>query len=250
MWLSSHLTFHLIISDNAMWKRLQNVWSQINQIRLKPLSQPIWQPPPLHPVSYQPTTHRRLLPFPEDSFVMTSRQFGIHSWLQFTFHRLVHGIFLEIIILFSSCFPTSTSTMFLILSLSPTPSVFSRFNSRNLMSKNNLDTILENKSRNHIFSSCHRVCPLKFPPVWWRSKLLLHHCKCVVNYFCIITNTRDVYHQSWVFFFNPSLLTYFRWRCFTLPKSPKTCQCTWLLLLNTQTEETDIPVESKDTVTR
>ena len=38
------------------------------------------------PVSYQPPTHRRLLPFPvrvfiigEDSFVITSRQFGIHS---------------------------------------------------------------------------------------------------------------------------------------------------------------------------
>ncbi len=62
---------------------------------------------------------------------------------------------------------------------------------------------------NGIFSSCHRVCPLKFPPVWCRSKLLFHHCKCVVNYFCIIASTRDVYHQSWVFFFiPPSLLTF------------------------------------------
>ncbi len=50
--------YHLIISDSAMWKRLQNVYSQMKQTRLKPLSQPIWQPPPLHPVSY----HLNLLP--------------------------------------------------------------------------------------------------------------------------------------------------------------------------------------------
>ena len=31
-----------------MWKRLQNVYSQIKQNRLKPLGQPIWQPPPLY----------------------------------------------------------------------------------------------------------------------------------------------------------------------------------------------------------
>ena len=61
----------------------------------------------------------------------------------------------------------------------------------------------ENKSWNHIFSSCHMVCPLKFRPVWWRSKLLLHHCKCALNYFRIIANTRDVYHESWVFFLIP-----------------------------------------------
>jgi hypothetical protein len=39
----------------------------------------------------------------EDSFVITSRQFGIHSCLQCDFQRLVHGPFLEIIMLFSSC---------------------------------------------------------------------------------------------------------------------------------------------------
>ncbi len=99
-----------MISDIAMWERLHNVYLQIKQSRLKPLSQPIWQPPPLHPVSYQPPTHRRLLPFPvrafiigEDSFVITSRQFGIHSCLQCAFQRLVHSAFLEIIMLFSSC---------------------------------------------------------------------------------------------------------------------------------------------------
>ncbi len=54
---------HLKISDSAMWKHLQNVYSQIKTTRLNPLSQSIWQPTPLHPVSYQPPTHRRLLPF-------------------------------------------------------------------------------------------------------------------------------------------------------------------------------------------
>ncbi len=104
--------YHLIISDSAMWKRLQNVYSKIKQTRPKPLSQTIWQPPPLNPVSYQPSTHRRLLALPvcviassssgEDSFVITSRQFGIHSFLQSDFQRLVHSVFLESIILFSS----------------------------------------------------------------------------------------------------------------------------------------------------
>ena len=114
-----------------MWKRLQNVYSQIKQTRLKPLSQPIWQPPPLHPVSYQPPTHRRLLPFPvrafiigEDSFVITSRQFGIHSCLQCAFQRLVHSAFLESIMLFSSCskdslYPSSRSRV--TMELSPHP---------------------------------------------------------------------------------------------------------------------------------
>ncbi len=93
-----------------MWKRLQNVYSQIKQNRLNPLGQPIWQPPTLHPVSYQPPTHRRILAFPvfvfingEDSFVITSQQFGIHSCLQCTFRRLVNSDFFESIILFSSC---------------------------------------------------------------------------------------------------------------------------------------------------
>jgi hypothetical protein len=36
---------HLIISDSVMWKRLQNVYSQIKQSWLNPLSQFIWQPP-------------------------------------------------------------------------------------------------------------------------------------------------------------------------------------------------------------
>jgi hypothetical protein len=62
--------YHLIISDSAMWKRLQNVYSQMKQTRLKPLSQDIWQPPPLHPVSYQPPTHRRLLAFPVCAFII------------------------------------------------------------------------------------------------------------------------------------------------------------------------------------
>jgi hypothetical protein len=79
IWLSSHLTYHLIISDSAMWKRLQNVCSQIKQSRLKPLSQPIWQPPPLHPVSYQPPTHRRLLPFPVCAFIIWWRLLCPHA---------------------------------------------------------------------------------------------------------------------------------------------------------------------------
>ena len=53
-----------------MWKRLQNVYSQMKHTRLKPLSQVIWQPPPLHPVSYQPPTHRRLLAFPVCGFII------------------------------------------------------------------------------------------------------------------------------------------------------------------------------------
>jgi hypothetical protein len=55
-----HWHYHLIISDSTMWKRLQNVYSQMKHTRLKSLSQVIWQPPPLDPVSYQPPTHRRL----------------------------------------------------------------------------------------------------------------------------------------------------------------------------------------------
>ena len=92
-----------------MWKRLRNVYSQINQTRRKPLNQPIWQPPPAHALSYQRPAHRRLLPFPvcviiidEGSFVITSRQFGIDSCLQWTFPFLVHSHFLERIMMFSS----------------------------------------------------------------------------------------------------------------------------------------------------
>ena len=39
--IKSFDTIILIISDSAMWKRLQNVYSQIKQTRLKPLSQSI-----------------------------------------------------------------------------------------------------------------------------------------------------------------------------------------------------------------
>ncbi len=76
------------------------------------------QPPPRHPVSYQPPTNRRILVFPvwifiigEDSFVFTSRQFGIHSCLQCVFHRLVHGPFLEIIMLFPTVVMTPLSLL-------------------------------------------------------------------------------------------------------------------------------------------
>ncbi len=108
IWLSSHLTYHLKISDSDMWKRLQNVYSQIKQNRLKPLSQSIWQPPPLYPVSYQPPTHRSYLCF---LYVSHHRwrllchhksTIGIHSYLQCDFQSLVHSDFLEIIILSSS----------------------------------------------------------------------------------------------------------------------------------------------------
>ncbi len=88
IWLSGHLTYHLIISDNTTWKRLQKFYSQIKQNSLKTLGQPIWQPPPL--------------------------QFGIHSCLQCDFQSLVNSVFLENIIVFSSCskdkvYPTSRS---------------------------------------------------------------------------------------------------------------------------------------------
>ena len=87
--------------------------------------------PPLHPVSYQRPTHRSLLPFPvrvfiigEDSFVITSRQFGIHSCLQCAFQLLVHSAFLESIMLLSSCikdslYPASRSRT--TMELSPHP---------------------------------------------------------------------------------------------------------------------------------
>ena len=47
-----------LIDDQVIWLfRLQNVYSQIKEDRLKPLSEGIWQPPPPHPSSYQvPTT--------------------------------------------------------------------------------------------------------------------------------------------------------------------------------------------------
>jgi hypothetical protein len=72
-----------------------------------------------------------LLPFPvcafiigEDSFVITSRLFGIHSCLQCAFQRLVHSSFLESIMLFSSCskdsfYPASRSRA--TMELSPHP---------------------------------------------------------------------------------------------------------------------------------
>ena len=59
---------------------LQNVYSQIKQTRLKPLTKSISQPPPPNPFSYQPPANRSLLAFPvcviiigEESFVITSR---------------------------------------------------------------------------------------------------------------------------------------------------------------------------------
>ncbi len=60
----------------------------------------------------------------EDSFVITSRQFGIHSCLQCVFHRLLHSVCLEIIMLFSSCnkdslYPSSRSRA--TMELSPHP---------------------------------------------------------------------------------------------------------------------------------
>ncbi len=60
----------------------------------------------------------------EDSFVITSRQFGIHSCLQCAFQRLVHSVFLESIMLFSSCskdslYPSSRSRS--TMELSPHP---------------------------------------------------------------------------------------------------------------------------------
>jgi hypothetical protein len=71
------------------------------------------QTPPLHPVSYQPPTHRRLLVFPvfvfiigEDSFVITSRPFGIHSCLQCVFQCHVNSDFLGT----SSCCQTPVKT--------------------------------------------------------------------------------------------------------------------------------------------
>ena len=92
-----------------MWIFWQNVYSQIKQISVNPLSRYKWQPPPLHPFSYQPPDLRRwLLVFPvctiiidEGSLVITSRQFGIDSCLQCVFQCLVHGPFLESIMLFS-----------------------------------------------------------------------------------------------------------------------------------------------------
>jgi hypothetical protein len=97
---------HLIISDSVMLcenvTSLQNVHSQIKQTRLnlRSRTQSIWQPPPPHPFSCQLPVHRRVLPFPvntiitevcEESFDITSRQFGIDSCLQYAFQRLVYG---------------------------------------------------------------------------------------------------------------------------------------------------------------
>ena len=113
IWLSSHLTYHLIISDSAMWKRLQNVYSQIKQNRLKPLSQPIWQPPLLHPVSYQPPTHRRLLVFPvcASSSVKTplSSQVGNLIFIP-AFNVLSSVLSIVLFLRASCCFPAAMKT--------------------------------------------------------------------------------------------------------------------------------------------
>ena len=90
--------YHLIISDSAMWKRLQNVYSQMKHTRLKPLSQVIWQPPPLHPVSYQPPTHRRLLAFPVCAFIIEEFEVFLDVWIMYTREHIEH----------SSCVHTGT----------------------------------------------------------------------------------------------------------------------------------------------
>jgi hypothetical protein len=44
-----------LIDNQVIWLfRLQNVYSQIKEVRLNPLSKPISQPPSPYPVSYQP----------------------------------------------------------------------------------------------------------------------------------------------------------------------------------------------------
>jgi hypothetical protein len=75
--------------------RLQNVYSQIKQYRLKPLSKTISQPAPSPPSSYQPPDTVDYLRFLyvswscEDSFVITSRQRRIDWCLQCAFQGLV-----------------------------------------------------------------------------------------------------------------------------------------------------------------
>jgi hypothetical protein len=86
IWLSSHLTYHVIISS-SMW----NVYSQIKQSKLKPLSHTS-QPCFLYVSHHQ----WRLLCHHKSAI-------GIHSCLQCDFQSLVHSTFLESIMLFSSC---------------------------------------------------------------------------------------------------------------------------------------------------
>ena len=90
------------------WFLTFDLYSQIKRAGLKPLSKTMWQPPPPHPFCYQaPATvgylrscmcHHHLR---EDSFVITSRQFGIDWCLQCAFQGLVPSFFLESIMLFS-----------------------------------------------------------------------------------------------------------------------------------------------------
>ena len=70
----------------------------MKQTRLKPLSQDIWQPPPLHPVSYQPPTHRRLLAFPVCAFIIEEFEVFLDVWIMYTREHSEH----------SSCVHTGT----------------------------------------------------------------------------------------------------------------------------------------------
>ena len=71
----------------------------------------------IKPITTISSTHFNLTPLPahllsilvgafvimEDSFGITSRQFGVQTCLQSAFQCLIHCLFLEIIMLFSSC---------------------------------------------------------------------------------------------------------------------------------------------------
>jgi hypothetical protein len=97
----------------------------IKQIRLKPLSQPIWQTPPLHPFSYQPLAHRRLLAFPvcviiiglmcQTYFVLTCTKYTVNRYPnKYIFNSIRISAAMEILIPSTA----STATIFLILSYS------------------------------------------------------------------------------------------------------------------------------------
>ena len=133
-WSSSFLRYLIDNQVIMIWLfRLQNVYSQIKETRLKPLSKSISQPPPPEsgPCLLPTSWHRRVLSFPvcviiigEDSFVITCHQHGIDWYLQCVFQGLVYSFFLEIILLFSICkedslYPSSRSRA--TMELSPHP---------------------------------------------------------------------------------------------------------------------------------
>ena len=97
-----------MLDDNHDYFVYKTFTHKSKQARLKPLSKPISQPPPSPPSSYQPPDTVDYLRFlyvsssGEDSFVITSRQLRIDWCLQCAFQGLVHGPFLESIMLFSS----------------------------------------------------------------------------------------------------------------------------------------------------